>query len=176
MTPQEMIDKGPEWLDAYLQRFEGGELAPHSMISIEAGAASKAHSESSIRWAEIAVRAAELLALENRGEHRAHALRKAMSLRAWFISKRGAEADHPILDPQIVVRWFKNEAEYPLSAVEEKSLRLRATKLSAKDQDELIKLRNIKGRIGVLRTLADAGELPPDPELQEWLNMRDRII
>jgi len=41
---------------------------------------------------------------------------------------------------------------------------------------ELIKLRNIKNRISVLRMLADCGELPGDPELKKWLEIRNQIF
>lgn len=176
MTLQEMIDKGPEWLDNYLQEVEAGRVVAGFLIGIESGASSKAHSENSLKWAEIAAKAAELYAVQGTGEHRAAVLHNAMSLRAWFISKLGPLSGHPVLDPEIIVRWFEKETKYSLSTVEEKSARLRATRLSDNDLDELVTLRNIKGRVTVLRVLAHAGALSNHPELQKWLDVRGRII
>jgi len=99
---QTMMDKGPEWLGTYLRQFEEGKPLPHSMLGIEAGALSRARSDESLEWAGIAVRAAALHAHENGGEHRASSLRKAMALRAWFISRLGSESGHPILDRDII--------------------------------------------------------------------------
>lgn len=180
---QAMIDKGPAWLDEYLRGFEAGAPAPHSMIGIEAGALSRARTEKSLEWASIAVRAADLHALENGGEHKPAAQWRAMALRAWFISKMGSTPGDPILDRDVIVRWFRAETEFPLDIALEKSGRWKKTKLKELPENtpadvraELIKLRHIKGRISILRTLADCGQLPDDADLKDWLAARDQLF
>jgi hypothetical protein len=145
------------------------------MIGLEALAMSRARSEQSLEWAGIAVRAAALHALEGGGEQRAATLWKAMALRAWFISKMGSQAGHPVLDKATILRWFRQENEFSFEDTKELSARWRRTRAATPSKDELIKLRNIKGRISVLRMLADAGELPDDPELKQWLELRGQI-
>lgn len=183
LSLQEMMNQGVAWLDAYLRPFEAGGPCTHSMIGIEAGALSKARTDKSLEWADIAIRAAALHALENAGQHRASAQWRAMALRAWFISKMGAQPGHPILDPDVILRWFREEAEFPLEAAKQKSARWKKTKLrdlspdeSPEVRDELIRLRNLKGRISILRTLADCGALPPDADLAAWLAARNELF
>ena len=182
LSLQAMMSEGPEWLDSYLRQVAEGKITPHAMLGIQAGATSRAHTEDSLQWAAIAVRAAHLHALQDGGEHRASALLKAMLLRAWFISRMGSKPGHPILDRDIILDWFKAETELSLTAVKEKSARCKNTtvgNLTPSElldfRNELIKLRNIKGRIGVLRMLADSHELPDTPALNEWLEVSNEI-
>ncbi len=183
LTLQAMLNKGPEWLGAYLSPFEAGHISPHSMAGIEAGATSKARTQKSLPWADIAVRAAALHAAEDSGRHRTAVLMKAMALRAEFIAREGAKPGHLVLDPAHITRWFRADAEFDIKTALEKSARWRKTKLMElpKDQlaaarDDLSKLRHLKGRIGVLKTLADARALQGDAELAEWIKIRDQII
>src|SRR5579884_1494183 len=111
LSLQQMIDRGPQWLNEYLRLFEEGKPAAPPMIGIEAGAMSRARTESSLEWADIAVRAAALRSLENGGEHRDSALTKAMELRAWFIGRMGVRSGHPVLDRDVILRWFDDEAK-----------------------------------------------------------------
>jgi hypothetical protein len=182
LTLQDMMDQGPEWLGAYLRQFEEGKPIPHSMIGIEAGAASRARSLKNLQWADIAVRAAALHALESEGEQRAAALWKAMAIRAWFISEMGSRRGHPILDPDIILQWFESETEFSMDVTKQKSARWKNFRASTMTRDELaefrsdlIKLRNIKQRISVLKMLAGCGELPEDARFKHWLEIRDQI-
>jgi hypothetical protein len=41
--------------------------------------------------------------------------------------------------------------------------------------DDLRHLRRIKQRLDVVKVLADSGELPSDPILNEWLEVREQL-
>src|SRR5215471_4334115 len=81
-----LIDQGPEVWRAYLRRFEEGRpLTGLSMLVIFHYAAPLAKDQGSLDWAEVAVRAAELEALNCSGTKREDARLWAMQLRSWFI-------------------------------------------------------------------------------------------
>jgi hypothetical protein len=194
LTLQEMMKRGPEWLDAYLRPFEQGKPAPHSMIGIESVARPLAYYYKSLDWAGIAVRAGELLAGENGGAFRGSALNKTMALRAWFISNLGSKVGHPVLDRDIILRWFKTETPFaPEDALETfaplKTIKLSSVPAGKKrptiSQELLEKLARgeysksrwsdltaLLGRLNVLQRLAECGELPVDPEFAAWLKVK----
>src|SRR5580692_5286750 len=81
-------DERPEvWL-AYLRPFEEGQaLTGLNMQVIFHYTAPKATKQESLGWAEVAVRAAELEALDSSDPVRENAMVRAMRLRSWFIAR-----------------------------------------------------------------------------------------
>ena len=172
---QEMINRGTDWLSAYLREFEAGAPFPsNTMLGIFEGAAGRARLENSLEWAGIALRAAELWALEDGGVCRHSALLKAMQHRAGFISRMGSRPGDPVLDKASILQWFTAELEFPIDVAKEKGVRWRDSQLALDGGitlDELKTLRNIRSRVQVLQALADCGEIPNDSPLTEWLEM-----
>lgn len=170
---QAMIDRGPEWLDGYLRQFEQGEpIAENSMIGILDGAASMAHFHSSRDWAGIAIRAAELMARAEKD--RDFALQRAMEIRASFIAKLGSREGDPVLDSNIIVRWFKAETRVSIEVAEERSVAWRNSPLPAQERlplNQLRELRAIRHRVKVLRIVSEGDALPDDPMLTKWLRI-----
>src|SRR5215469_2327003 len=86
-----LMDKGPEDWREYLRPFEEGQpLTGLSMEVIFHYAAPLAKDQSTLDWGEVAIRAAELEALNSSGNGRENALLRAMRLRSSFIAKMGS--------------------------------------------------------------------------------------
>lgn len=179
-------DKGPEvWL-AYLRPFEEGQpLTGLHMQVIFHYTAPKAKEQDSLGWAEVAVRAAELEALNSNGPVRENAMVGAMRLRSWFIARMGSRASHYVLDKEIILRWAEEGLDLPIQTAEEKaagiwrdSAGMKTSSNPDKRQcvhDDLRQLRRIKRRLGVVKVLADCGELPNDSILYDWLEIRGQL-
>jgi len=171
---QTLINQGPPALDAYLRQFEEriDKLSINHMLGIFEGAAGRARVENDLEWAGIAVRAAELYALEECGKHREHALRKVMQFRAAFIVRMGSRSGHPVLDKEIIFRWVTEGISMPIIEAKDLSARLKDGRWPLREHlDELRELHNIRTRIGVAKTLVDCGELASGSWLDEWIKM-----
>jgi hypothetical protein len=152
----------------------------------------RARVDASLEWAGIAIRAAEIGAEENQGEHRHAFLYRAMLLRALFIAQLGSKPGDAILDPAIILHWFNQELKVTPAEARRNSERWKDPRFAAefaaeleqgqsKDDpprypphlaealNELLELQLIKYRLQIIRRLAEAGELPPDPTINEWL-------
>jgi hypothetical protein len=178
---QSLFSQGTQRLDSYLRLFEEGkEKLSKDMLGIYEVASSRAHSrtENTLEWAGIAVRAAELYALEESGKHREYALRRVMQLRAAFIAKMGSRSGDPVLDKEIVLRWVADGIQLSIDEVKDMSARFR-TRLTNRHLspnepfplDEIRELHRIRARIGVAKVLMDCGELPSGSWLDEWIKM-----
>lgn len=181
-----LMDKGPEAWRAYLRPFEEGQpLTGLSMLVIFQYIAPMAEKQESLDWAEIAVRAAELQALNRSGTERENALFWAMRLRSWFIAKMGSRPNHLVLDKEIILRWAMQELDIPMQTVKEKAALIWKDAARAKGSsnpedrqrvhDDLKQLRRIKHRLNVVKVLADCGELPNNSILNEWLEIREQL-
>jgi hypothetical protein len=172
---QFLINQGTQWLDSYLRQFEEGkEKLSNNMLGIYEGASSHARAKNSLEWARIAVRAAELYALEESGKHREYALQKVMKFRAAFIAKMGSRSGDSVLDKEIVVCWVTEGIRLSIDEVKDMSARFKNRHLSPNEPfplDEIRELHRIRARIGVARTLMDCGELANGSWLDEWINM-----
>jgi hypothetical protein len=181
-----LLDGGLERWDEYLRQFEEGK--PITVLSMEMvfqKAAVRAQEQISLEWAGIALRAADLFANQGGGKYRESALLEAMRLRAWFISKMGSRPGHPILDKEIILRWFTAELKFSLDVAKDKAAKARekfvtAMKFPTPENKqlavELLDLRRIKHRLTIVKTLAECGELPGDSPLNEWLKIRELLI
>jgi hypothetical protein len=182
---QEMVNRGPEWLDGYLRPYEAGNPLPlNAMMGIVSVAVFKAFHDASLEWAGIALRAADLMASEC-PEYREPALLRAMRLRAWFIVRMGSRPDHPVLDKQTILRWVVEGFTLTIEEARDKSVsvwdELRAYRKAPTPEkkklllDDMRALRAIKSRLGVLQSLAEVGELPSGSFLQSWLEIRSQL-
>jgi hypothetical protein len=180
-------DKGPDAWREYLRRFEDDTQLTSglSMLVIYDYSANLARNQSNLDWAEVAVRAAGLEALHSNEIGREDSQQKAMRLRSWFISKMGSRSGHLVLDKETVLRWVIEGLTLPVQAAREKSARIgedlaRMKSISDPEEkqrvaDDLRQLRRIKHRLNVAKALADCGELPNDPILKEWLEIREQL-
>ncbi len=178
--------KGPEAWREYLRSFEKGQpLAGLNMQVIFHYVAPKATEQDSLDWADVAVRAAELEALNSSGTARENALLRAMQHRSWFIAKRGSRPNHPVLDKEVILSWAVQGLDISIQTAKEKSTQIGkgvervkgSSNLGDRQQvhDDLKQLRRIKHRLAVLKVLADCGELPKDSILNEWLQIREQL-
>jgi hypothetical protein len=178
--------QGPEaWL-AYLHPFEEGEpITGPSMLVIFNYAAWLAKKQTSLDWAEVAVRSAELEAPRRSDTEREGVLLRAMRLRSWFISRVGSRPHHVVLDKESILRWVLDGLTLPMPAAQEKVIALGESlaraKNSARPEDmrqvakDVQELASIKDRLNIAKTLADCGELPSDSPLHKWLEIRERL-
>jgi hypothetical protein len=194
MTEQERIfnslkNEGPEaWL-AYLRPFEEGEPIEGSglsMLVIFHYVAPLAKKQLSLDWAEVAVRAVELKAAQERGAIEREGNRLwAMQLRSWFISQMGSRSHHLVLDKQIILDWVLEGVNFTVQSAKERAASLwenfaRAEKSSnhadlQRVTADLSELRSLKHRFNVVKVLADCGELPSDSPLYKWLEIREQL-
>ncbi len=178
-------DKGPEAWSAYLRPFEDDPqfTSGLSMLVIFHYLAPLAKKQSSLDWAEVAVRAAELEARNCSGIGSENAQLWAMQLRSWFISKFGSRPDHLVLDKEIILRWVTEGLTLSVQAAKVKAARIGEDLSRVKDSsdpkeiqrvtDDLRELRRIKHRLNTAKVLADCGEPVSDSGLNEWLEIRE---
>jgi hypothetical protein len=165
----------PERVGTWLDGLTIGELVEGELFNWEVfafTAASRASEERSLPWANIALRVYEGLVErepDRAAESRTHS---AMNLRACMIREFGAREGDPILDPEMIVAWFRRTATLSFEEVVQlvTSLDLRTTPI-----DTLRKLRSIKNALNVLRLISRSGVLRKHPELIGWLRIRRRL-
>jgi hypothetical protein len=181
-----LMDKGPEAWCAYLRPFEEGQpLTGLNMQVIFHYAAPLATNQESLDWGEVAIRAAELEALNRSRTDREDALLRAMQLRSWFIAKMGSRPNHRVLDKEIILRWVMEGLDISVQTAKDKAALIWKDVARVKGStnpedrqrvhDDLRQLRRIKHRLNVVKVLADCGELPNDPILNEWLETREQL-
>jgi len=180
-----LMDKGPEAWREYLRPFEEG--APLTGLSMQVifQYAARLANDQNLDWAEVAVRAAELEARNCTGSERENALLWAMNLRSRFICKMGTRSGHLVLDKSLILAWVMEGLKLPLQTANAKAAELKAKLAGIKvlsDPEErqrigndLRDLRRIKHRLNAAKVLADCGELPNDPILNEWLEIREQL-
>jgi hypothetical protein len=179
-------DEGPKaWL-AYLRPFEDGQpLTGLSMQVVFNYAAPLAKDQDSLDWAEVAIRAADLEAFNGSQTEREHAMLRAMRLRSWFIAKMGSRPKHRVLDKEVILHWVMEVLNISVQTAEEKAALIwkgvaivqgsSSPENRQRVHDDLRQLRRIKNRLNVAKMLADCGELPNDPTLNEWLKIREQL-
>lgn len=181
-----LTGQGPEAWGEYLRSFEDGRpLTGLNMQVIFNYAAPLAKIDDNLHWAEVAVRAAELEALNSTGVERENAQLWAMNLRGWFIARMGSRPDNLVLDKSLIVRWIADGLKSTPQAIKEKAngfwKRLEMAKQSSNSEelnraiDDLRELTRIKHRLDVAAILANCGELPVESHLEQWLQIRKQL-
>jgi hypothetical protein len=175
---QTMLNNGPEWLDEWLRQFEEGKQSPDNwMNGVSEAAAQAAERKASLEWADIAIRASDLLARVGPHE-RELALDRAMRLRASLIVKMGSSPGHPVLDNEIILDWFRSELESPMDVVKQRIARWHDSQLPVNGRlpiDQVRQLRALKNRLRIVKLLADPGEVPIGSDTSKWLEISDQL-
>lgn len=175
---QALLKSGPAGLDGWLRQFEDGTVSPDSrMDGVSEVATRLAREHSSLEWADIAIRAANLWAKID-AVAREQAFQRAMLLRAWFISKMGAVQGNPVLDMETVLNWFYGELHLSIDEAKHKIHILQEARFPARvplPKTEILELRKIKNRLAVVSLLAECGQLPASAEASAWLAIRNQL-
>ncbi|PTL83827.1 hypothetical protein [Vitiosangium sp. GDMCC 1.1324] len=168
-----------EWLPqevwAWLDRVTIGEPVegePFNWDGFAFTAAAQARRERSLLWANIALRVYEGL-VEREPDWAAESrTQSAMYLRAWMICELGVREGDTVLDPEVIVTWFRRTATLSFEEVVQwvSPLDLLTTPI-----DMLRKLRSIKNALNVVRAICKSGVLQKHPELVGWLRIRRRL-
>ncbi len=98
----------------------------------------------------------------------------SMMLRAKLINMSGPKADNSVLDIQKIVDWFFEGL--PLTRQEtETKMKLSLKQLADLYPNDLVGLRKIKNRLNVIKVLGDGNKVLLEEELNQWLNIRDKL-
>jgi hypothetical protein len=181
-TFNSLRDQGPGAWSAYLLQFEEGQpIAGLSMEVIYSHALGLAKVQVSLDWAAVAIRAAEQKALDENPIIREDSRLKAMRVRSWFISRKGARAGDFVLDKDIILRWAMEGVSLSPRMAMEKAAKVRdllargGVESSSSAANDLRQLRRMRHRLNVVKELADCGELANDHALGEWLEVREQL-
>jgi hypothetical protein len=170
-----VLSRSTPELESWLEGVSIGgpvEGAPFNWQLLAFSMASRATNERDPRQARIALLVYETLARQE-GEPASFSLMySAMNLRAWMIHELGPRKGHAVLDPEAIANWFQRIATFPIG---EARRLLEERELSAIPVDELRRLRKIKSSLGALALIADSGITQVHPELEEWLQLRERL-
>lgn len=128
-----------------------------------------------VEWARVGIRVYDWLhSLDP------HHNDSSMTLRAYFIERLGGVSNDPLLDPNVILRWFYENL--PMSFVEAEQGIPKCTETIAKgniqgpDDLQLCReLRQIKNKLNIIALLVESEAVCPDNELQKWLEIRTKI-
>ncbi len=139
--------------------------------------ASESSEPSSLEWAFIALLVYDHLSNDKTLSSRDSFILSAMMLRALMITRFGEKTDDWVLDTKIILNWFFASLEFQPYEVETQIAKWHLYKGNKEDLMEqlvlenLIKLRGIKNRIGVIKLLSNNRCLKADKELEYWLSI-----
>jgi pterin-4a-carbinolamine dehydratase len=128
------------------------------------------HPNISIKWAEIALKVYNKLAESTNVDTRDSLLNSSMMLRAAMIVKFGAIPDHPVLDVNSILHWFKDSLKMSYSEAESKAANWKKCKI-----EEIRELRKIKNRLKAISVLANSGKVVLAPEINLWLSLQKQL-
>jgi hypothetical protein len=169
-----VLQRPPQEVDAWLDRCVIGEAVGGEDFNWEVfafTAAAQAGDERSVLWARIALRVYEAL-LNHAPPRSAHSTRiSAMNLRARMIASVGPQEGDAVLDPKVIVEWFRGIARMsPEDAAKVASADLRMIPI-----ETLRELRDIKNALNVLSLLEGIGLEQKHPELRDWLQLKPML-
>jgi len=101
----------------------------------------------------------------------------SMALRVYFINKRGSVSGDPLLDPNVILRWFYENLPISFTEAELGIPKCKETiaKGNIKGPDVLQlcrELRNIKNKLTIINWMVERDTLHPDEDLSKWLDIR----
>ena len=171
-----LLASAPSAVKRWLTNVEPGQQSPSQKfdwLGLAEATASKARSEMDLDWAEIAISIYNQLARKVDSPSRKESLMYSqMNLRAFFISRLGPTANHLVLDPQPIVKWFFDNLRISVEEASEK-----ASHWTELDIESIRELRRIKNRLAPIKLLKDARMLPQDFDsmLSSWLGIRSQL-
>lgn len=98
----------------------------------------------------------------------------AIIVRAQLIAAHGHQPNHPVLDVDVIVRWFREHEPFTLEEVESKieaGLALHGTRLP----EDVPRFGRLQTQFNILQSLVASGALQPDESLSRWLALRDKL-
>lgn len=128
------------------------------------------HPNTSIKWAEVALKIYYRLAESANVDTRDSLLNSSMMLRAAMIEKFGTIPDHPVLDFNPIVHWFKNSLKMSYSEATTKAANWKKCQI-----EEMRELRKIKNRLQAISVLAKSGKVVLHPEINLWLSLQEQL-
>lgn len=140
----------------------------------------------SLAWAKVAISVYEFLINHQiKYEIRESFFYSLMMLRAYMIVKFGISDEDSILDTNPIVDWFFDnlnltyeEAISRTSSWQELFTNSTSEKFNDKlisKREDILQLRLIKNRLGVIKLLMDSHKLCPNEELKAWLLIREKL-
>lgn len=182
ITPSELIKLSPAEVQAWLNRvWSGKEEVPEDFHwhGLAEGAASRANpfkGTPNLGWAVISAEVYKKLAYEIDPGSEESYLPSAMNLRASLIQKLGVVKEHPVLDPETIVRWFYDNLHISYEAAVERSAKWKESgPRSGLSMADVLELNRIKHRLSYIKRLVESGHLDPDEEIAKWLEIRDQL-
>ena len=162
------------WLDAVLSDHEAVS-DEFNWLGLAQSSAQNARGESdrveALKWAAISLSVYRYLATERgvKGGFNSYEL-SAMYLRAAMICQFGVVIDHPVLDIQAIITWFRERTSF-----EREKLVSMTDKWRLLAIEQIRALRQIKNRLSVIELLMDNGYLQDESELQEWVMLKKQL-
>ncbi|MFB2893186.1 hypothetical protein ACE1CI_09765 [Aerosakkonemataceae cyanobacterium BLCC-F50] len=128
------------------------------------------HPNTSLKWAEVAIEVYDRLAKSANVDTRDSLLNSSMMLRAAMIVKFGAIPDHPVLDLNSILHWFKDSLKMSYSEATTKAANWKKCHI-----EEIRELRKIKNRLQPILVLAESGKVVLLPEINLWLSLQKKL-
>ncbi|MEG4230427.1 hypothetical protein QUA35_30185 [Microcoleus sp. N9_B2] len=124
-------------------------------------------------WAEVAIaiydRKADEADRKKPGSGESFTI-SSMMLRAAGIGKLGVIYEHPVLDVNLILKWFWDNIKESREDVEKKAANWKTLPIA-----EIRELRQLKNRLKVIAALADTDKCVLDEELSTWLSVREKL-
>jgi hypothetical protein len=165
------LEQVASWLDGMaIGEPVGGEFFNWELFA--STAAARAREERSLRWAHIALMVYGVLAERAPADEKHSIMLSAMNLRGWLILELGVREGDTVLDPEIIVAWFRSLATMPIDE---------AARLVSSDDwrtipiEALLELRYVKSALNVVSLISGTGIVQRHPELENWLQLRPRL-
>ena len=128
------------------------------------------HPNANIKWAEVALKVYHRLTESANVENRDSLLNSSMMLRAAMIVKFGAILDHPVLDFNPILHWFKDSLKMSYSEAITKAANWKKCQI-----EEIRELRKVKNNLKVISVLANSDKIVLHPEMNLWLSLQEKL-
>ncbi len=157
----------------WLKNIESDFIKPpfgFNWLGLAEAATFEAQSASDLVWAGVAISVYERLAAEANSSTQESLIISAMLLRVSMIARFGSVPGHLVLDIDQIMRWFCTQQMMSWDSVAEKAANWRSCNI-----EEIRELRRIKNRLRVISMLAESHKYILNPELNNWLSLRDKL-
>ncbi|AUX20552.1 uncharacterized protein SOCEGT47_010240 [Sorangium cellulosum] len=189
-TISQILGRGPEAIATWIELIlEGREPRPDGvdwpvLAQLAASdAISRGPSRDGLEWAKVAIAIYENMerlfdrAADDSDE------RRVMNLRSFFIKTLGPRRGDPLLDPDLLIAWFRRTVhtspeDAAARAERCRDMMQRAPADAARDESwlsEMRELRRIKNVLSVLEPMTSRSDVQLDEDILEWLRARPRL-